>query len=213
MSISLSDPTIPVGVQGITINLFRRTISELPPITQNGAIVRIVVRLQKHQSRLQGVSPSLTQLPWTLFANDVASNNAEQAVVDHLRAWWRWQTATGSRVPYKTFEPVRKYTLISELQIDKFSDIYAQVVSVGPSPSSSRRSCIVALTDYTQHSMAQSGGDLHLAPQFPPQILDRAIVNCEFWDISADAAANLRVGQYIEIRNTRCKFYMSLELS
>ncbi|KAI9029380.1 hypothetical protein DFJ74DRAFT_658284 [Hyaloraphidium curvatum] len=211
LSFQLTDPTVENTF--VSVQIFRRTLAELPSV-QVGDVVKLSnVKVQRFNGKAQCLSTRQTAClafpsdRKDLVARPPPDNSPEGAAeVDQeqderpiaaLRRWWR---KSRERVePAAMILPsARRPTLRqSELEANRFFDYYGEVLATR---SITDTQCLVWLTDFTASPLLRPYEPEGLIPEYEP-VCQGSVLPCIAWDANAVRAAGLVAGQIALFRN------------
>ncbi|KAH6565059.1 hypothetical protein BASA50_009949 [Batrachochytrium salamandrivorans] len=204
LSLTLSDMTFAAhALNGVTVNIFKPSEAELPPLPAIGDIVRLSIKVGIFNDRLQGILLRAPRDTCVLFKADQSlKNDAEAEVIRYLRQWWITQLQSPTPPLIKSYGSHRPCVTISDLVPNTFYNLTAQVVSI-----KSRSPFTVALTDYTTNTSLQPY-EGELTEYYPKEIIHKGILECSFWGVALDYVPLehiLHPGDFVWIKNMRCK--------
>ncbi|KAI8926933.1 hypothetical protein BC831DRAFT_549518 [Entophlyctis helioformis] len=208
-AMTITDPTLPVGMPGLTVLFFRPTAADLPVATI-GQVVRVAIKVARltdaarHRARWCPAPPDRVHR----HNANARVRNRDRGQPDALAHEPR-QAGT----PVHTRNPApspggRPCLPICDLQPNVFYDLYARVVAIVQPYTPHATNTVLAITDYTRNGSVRpqaATGQVRVPDMFPPTLSDGYILECTLWDANAPAAGKVRPGDYVHIRNMRTK--------
>ncbi|KAI9355364.1 hypothetical protein DFJ73DRAFT_825299 [Zopfochytrium polystomum] len=204
LTVSLMDPTCNGPLK---INIFQREKENLPLEIAGGTPILLEgVKIQRFNGRLQGVSTRFFAMKVSSPAEASSSQQSSQTLTQQesqppidqmwslLRFWW---SQNGCTADYKVSSRAPK--LVKNIQSREFFDLFCQVVAIRPSDDPSRLE--IAVTDFTRHESLRRFIQSELYPDLPANM----ILNCTLWGHNAQAGLELKLGDFVFLRNAHAK--------
>jgi hypothetical protein len=193
MSITIKDPSLPANVDGLSINIFRKTMDY--PQVSIGSIVQCYILVQHFNGRLQGIIKK-TNINYTndgilLPSFEILSETSTYALDTYLTLS-KWSPTS---LPKKQ----RQLLFISDMSVGIHCDCQVQIVEqwgVG-----NLGQVFFGVSDYTTHALL----DTHLDYELEEPDLLQYIIVLVCWDENALFAKTLKQGDFVSLENVRPK--------
>ncbi|KAJ2998507.1 hypothetical protein HDV02_004515 [Globomyces sp. JEL0801] len=193
MTIVITDPTLPLNVNGLSINMFKPKLQDFPDI-QIGDITNVFGR------RIQGVvSRHAPEYVKILTEGSLDMNLLDSTIFSNLKGWYN-SLKDSSMIPKKTFESKRPLLQIKDIQVGQFFDLVCKIVC---KPNRSNNFQILGITDYTCNIQLLEP-PLLLESEDLMGIQENMVIVCTLWD-QYSTFHGIEVGSLVLLRNLKGK--------
>ncbi|KAI8901644.1 hypothetical protein BC833DRAFT_576717 [Globomyces pollinis-pini] len=199
MTIVITDPTLPLNVNGLSINMFKPKLQDFPDI-QIGDIVKCCFKTNVFGRRIQGVvsrhSPEYVKI---LTEGSLDMNLLDSTIFSNLKGWYN-SLKDSSMIPKKTFESKRPLLQVKDIQVGQFFDLVCKIVC---KPNRSNNFQILGITDYTCNIQLLEP-PLLLESEDLMGIQENMVIVCTLWD-QYSTFHGIEVGSLVLLRNLKGK--------
>lgn len=198
MSFVITDPSIPLSSNGLTIMIFAKSEDKFPQI-EVGSVMKCSIKIQGFNNRIQGISNSRSEF-LVLGRDSVVSQN-QIKIYDSLREYLlgHENIIKHQQKPSINLRPLLK---ITNVRPSVLCDVKAKVVFI---EEISQTGCLsLIISDFTRNELLS---DIEKSDSFSsfgiPSVL---LIQLILWDEHVRKGKGLKVGDYGLFKNLRPKF-------
>ncbi|CAG8580636.1 4183_t:CDS:10 [Funneliformis mosseae] len=206
-SLVIIDPSIPLNAKGITVNVFRSLIDQLPDLSVGNIFVGKNLRIQTFYETTQLVA---TKEGSTFkVIDDITERDHKfpfsmrphaKEIMEYSGYLRRWCTSSSNsrHGDYTSITSSRKRIKIQELLPGIFFDLIAEIVMV----CSAEFKVDLYVTDFTENKLL---GNQEYRPKTPYGLCSRNILQITLWDEHVEDGEKLPIGTFVLLRNLHSK--------
>ncbi|CAI2165199.1 16703_t:CDS:10 [Funneliformis geosporum] len=206
-SLVIIDPSIPINAKGITVNVFRSLIDQLPDLSVGNIFIGKHLRIQTFYETTQLVA---TKEGSTFkVIDDITERNHQfpfsmqphaKEIMEYCSYLRRWCTSSSNsrHGNYTSITSSRKRIKIQELLPGIFFDLIAEIVMV----CSAEFKVDLYVSDFTENKLL---GNREYRPNTPYGLYSRNILQITLWDEHVEDGEKLQIGTFVHLRNLHSK--------